>query len=265
MTPARDARFHRQCSVDLPIGERWLHLAAVMDLHTHRIIDWPMADHLRVEGVPATLRMAVQRQKPGPGLIQHCRHCWRRGMEHGDSPARHHRACSALKTIRGDRVGLDRSRYPGCGRTACSERWCLACRRQPCRFHVGLELAPGYLHAVRDHREFACCRHGRSSPSREIDSQDEIGRTDGSAPLRAGVPRCVAGDEKVGQHLEQLGQAGPMNMWVARHSRLLVTAGDDAELALFVHSGLAQLAAPMFWPCQTNIVIQGVISGFSSK
>ena len=55
----------------LPTGEGWLYLAAVMDLHTRKIVGWSMRDHLRAEGALAALQMAVQRQKPGPGLIQH--------------------------------------------------------------------------------------------------------------------------------------------------------------------------------------------------
>ena len=42
-----------------------------MDLHTRKIVGWSMRDHLRAEGALAALQMAVQHQKPGPGLIQH--------------------------------------------------------------------------------------------------------------------------------------------------------------------------------------------------
>ena len=55
----------------LPTAEGWLYLAAIMDLHTRRIIGWSMRDHLRAEGALAALHMAVQRQRPKPGLIQH--------------------------------------------------------------------------------------------------------------------------------------------------------------------------------------------------
>lgn len=55
----------------LPTSEGWLYLAAVMDLHTRKIVGWSMRDHLRAEGALAALHMAVQCQKPGPGLIQH--------------------------------------------------------------------------------------------------------------------------------------------------------------------------------------------------
>lgn len=55
----------------IPTGQGWLYLAAVMDLHTRRIVGWAMRDHLRAELATAALTMAVQRQHPEPGLIQH--------------------------------------------------------------------------------------------------------------------------------------------------------------------------------------------------
>jgi putative transposase len=55
----------------LPTAEGWLYLAAVMDLHSRRIVGWSMRDHLRAEGALAALQMALQRQRPEPGLIHH--------------------------------------------------------------------------------------------------------------------------------------------------------------------------------------------------
>ena len=46
-------------------------MAAVMDLHTRKIIGWFMRDHLRAELATSALMMAIQRQKPSAGLIQH--------------------------------------------------------------------------------------------------------------------------------------------------------------------------------------------------
>lgn len=54
-------------------------MAAIMDLHTRKpdaerqseIVGWSMRDHLRAELATSALMMAVQRQRPGPGLIQH--------------------------------------------------------------------------------------------------------------------------------------------------------------------------------------------------
>lgn len=46
-------------------------MAAIMDLHTRKIVGWSMRDHLRAELATTALMMAIQRQRPGPGLIQH--------------------------------------------------------------------------------------------------------------------------------------------------------------------------------------------------
>jgi len=55
----------------VPTGEGWLYLATVLDLATRRVVGWAMRDHLRTELVAAALVMAIQRQRPGPGLVHH--------------------------------------------------------------------------------------------------------------------------------------------------------------------------------------------------
>lgn len=55
----------------VPTGEGWLYLAAVLDLATRKVVGWAMRDHLRTELAASALLMAVQRQHPAPGLIQH--------------------------------------------------------------------------------------------------------------------------------------------------------------------------------------------------
>lgn len=55
----------------IPTGEGWLYLAAVLDLATRKIIGWSMRDHMRTELPLSALMMAVQRQRPAPGLICH--------------------------------------------------------------------------------------------------------------------------------------------------------------------------------------------------
>lgn len=52
-------------------GEGWLYLAAVLDLATRKIVGWSMRDHMRTELTLAALMMAVQRRRPGRGLIHH--------------------------------------------------------------------------------------------------------------------------------------------------------------------------------------------------
>ena len=53
-------------------GEGWLHVAAITDLHTRKIVGWSMRDHLRAELASSALMMATQRQQPGAGLVRHC-------------------------------------------------------------------------------------------------------------------------------------------------------------------------------------------------
>lgn len=55
----------------IPTGEGWLYLAAVLDLATRKIVGWAMRDHMRTELPLSALMMAVQRQRPAPGLICH--------------------------------------------------------------------------------------------------------------------------------------------------------------------------------------------------
>jgi len=55
----------------VPTGEGWLYLAAVLDLFTRKIVGWAMRDHMRAELTIAALTMAIQRQKPPPGLTHH--------------------------------------------------------------------------------------------------------------------------------------------------------------------------------------------------
>ncbi|QET91559.1 IS3 family transposase [Roseomonas mucosa] len=55
----------------IPTAEGWLYMAAIMDLHTRKIVGWSMRDHLRAELATSALLMAIQRQRPSAGLIQH--------------------------------------------------------------------------------------------------------------------------------------------------------------------------------------------------
>ena len=55
----------------LPVGDGWAYLAAVMDLHTRRIVGWSVAEHMRTELVLAALEEAVATRGPRPGLIHH--------------------------------------------------------------------------------------------------------------------------------------------------------------------------------------------------
>ena len=52
-------------------GEGWLHLAAVEDLFSRRIVGWSMAPHLRAELVIDALEMAISNRRPSSGLVHH--------------------------------------------------------------------------------------------------------------------------------------------------------------------------------------------------
>ena len=55
----------------IPTGEGWLYLAALLDVATRKIVGWAMRDHMRTELALSALMMAVQRQRPGRGLVHH--------------------------------------------------------------------------------------------------------------------------------------------------------------------------------------------------
>ena len=55
----------------IPTGEGWLYLAVILDLFTRKAVGWAMRDHMRAELTVAALTMAIQRRRPGAGLIHH--------------------------------------------------------------------------------------------------------------------------------------------------------------------------------------------------
>lgn len=55
----------------VPTDEGWLYLAVVLDLFSRKAVGWAMRDHLRTELPLAALTMAIQRQRPAPGLLHH--------------------------------------------------------------------------------------------------------------------------------------------------------------------------------------------------
>lgn len=55
----------------VPTDEGWLYLAVVLDLFSRKAVGWAMRDHMRTELPLAALTMAIQRQKPRPGLLHH--------------------------------------------------------------------------------------------------------------------------------------------------------------------------------------------------
>jgi len=55
----------------IPTGEGWLYLAAILDMHTRKIVGWCMRQTLHAEIAIDALNMAIERQRPAPGLIHH--------------------------------------------------------------------------------------------------------------------------------------------------------------------------------------------------
>ena len=55
----------------VPTDEGWLYVAVVLDPFSRKAVGWAMRDHLRTELPLAALTMAVQRQRPAPGLLHH--------------------------------------------------------------------------------------------------------------------------------------------------------------------------------------------------
>jgi putative transposase len=73
----------------IPTGEGWLYLAAVLDLHTRKIVGWSMRETLHTETALEALTMAIVRQRPAPGLIHHSD----RGIQGGFKWSSQHSLC----------------------------------------------------------------------------------------------------------------------------------------------------------------------------
>jgi transposase InsO family protein len=55
----------------IPTREGWLYLVSVMDLYSRQVVGWAMGQHHDACLATSALNMAVQRQRPTPGLIVH--------------------------------------------------------------------------------------------------------------------------------------------------------------------------------------------------
>jgi putative transposase len=55
----------------VPTREGWLYLAAILDLHSRRVVGWSMGASLETELCLRALRMALGARKPPPGLVHH--------------------------------------------------------------------------------------------------------------------------------------------------------------------------------------------------
>ncbi len=55
----------------IPTDEGWLYLAVVLERFSRKVAGWAMRDQVAQELTIAALTMAIQRQRPGRGLIHH--------------------------------------------------------------------------------------------------------------------------------------------------------------------------------------------------
>ncbi len=55
----------------IPTREGWLYLALVLDLFSRGIVGWSMSARVKTPLVLEALEMAIQRRRPGPGLLHH--------------------------------------------------------------------------------------------------------------------------------------------------------------------------------------------------
>jgi len=55
----------------IAIQESWLSLAVLLDARSRRVVGWAMAEHTRTELTLGALAMALQRGRPGAGLVHH--------------------------------------------------------------------------------------------------------------------------------------------------------------------------------------------------
>lgn len=55
----------------VPTREGWLYVAAVIDLHSRRVVGWAMRERINLTLAVEALTMAIQHRRPKPGLIHH--------------------------------------------------------------------------------------------------------------------------------------------------------------------------------------------------
>jgi putative transposase len=51
--------------------ERWIYLAAILDVYNRKVVGWCLSDRLTKEMVLSAIRQAIDRERPGVGLILH--------------------------------------------------------------------------------------------------------------------------------------------------------------------------------------------------
>jgi len=77
----------------VPTYEGWLYLVSVMDLYSRQVVGWAMGERHDAFLATSALDMAIQRQRPAPGLIVHSD----RGSEFAN--ARFHQRASTAQIV----------------------------------------------------------------------------------------------------------------------------------------------------------------------
>lgn len=111
----------------------WLYLAAVMDLHSRKIVGWSMASTMHAELVCSALKMAIAQRQPGAGLIVHSD----RGSQYASAP---HRAVLAQHCC-----VMSMSRKGNCWDNAVMER-----------FFLNLKMERVWQREYANHAEAKC-------------------------------------------------------------------------------------------------------------
>ena len=95
----------------IPTREGWLYLAAILDLYSKLIVGWSMSSRMTKKLVLDALKMAVDRRRPGPGLIHH------------SDQGRQYASKAYRKKLKVHRMVCSMSRKANCWDNAPMESW----------------------------------------------------------------------------------------------------------------------------------------------
>jgi transposase InsO family protein len=93
----------------VPTREGRLYLAAILDLHSRRVVGWSMGASLETELCLRALRMALVARKPPPGLV------------HDSDRGRHYASAAYRKALEANGVACRMSRKGDCWDDAVTE------------------------------------------------------------------------------------------------------------------------------------------------
>ena len=93
----------------VPTREGWLYLAVVLDLASRLVVGWSMGETLESQLAISAFKMALDRRKPGPGLLHHSD----RGVQYASNAYR--------ELLEGQKVVASMSRKGNCWDNAVAE------------------------------------------------------------------------------------------------------------------------------------------------